>query len=68
MRRERVLAQLPRLLSVAEIASQTGVPASTWYTVIARGELEHVRVGRAVRVPEAELRRWIDSHTEQRAS
>ena len=41
---------VPRLLSVGAISEATSVPASTWYTIIARGELPAVKIGRAVRV------------------
>lgn len=55
---------VPRLLSVRAVAEVTSVPASTWYTVIARGELPAVRIGRAVRIDERDLVAWIAAHRE----
>ena len=57
--------EIPRLRTLQEIADRTGIPRSTWYTLVARGEIETVRYGRAVRVSEAEVIRWIDAHRER---
>lgn len=55
---------VPRLLSLRAIAEQTSVPRSTWYTIVARGEIPAVRIGRGVRVREADLLAWIEAHRE----
>lgn|GEM_PF-4330454 len=60
--------RLPRLFSVRDVAEQTTLPVSTVYDVIARGELPAVRIGRAVRIDEADLLRWIDSRRDRMAS
>ena len=31
---------LPRLLSLRQVAEETGVPRSTWYTIVSRGEMD----------------------------
>ena len=60
--------RLPRLFSVRDVAEQTTLPVSTVYDVIARGELPAIRIGRAVRIDEADLLRWIDSRRDRMAS
>jgi excisionase family DNA binding protein len=51
------------LLRPAEAAEALGVSRSRAYELIAAGELPSVRVGGSVRVPVAELRRWIAART-----
>lgn len=57
--------RLPRLLSVKAVSEQTTLPVSTVYDRIADGEIPAVRIGRAVRIDERDLRRWIDSRRER---
>ena len=45
----------PRLLRVGEVAERLGVSTATVYALCKRGALQHVRVGNAIRVPEAGL-------------
>ncbi len=58
-------SRVPRLLSVKAVAEATTVPATTIYTMIARGDIECVRIGRAVRIREDDLVRWIETHRER---
>ena len=60
-------ATVPRLLSLRQIAEQTTIPRSTWYTIVGRGEIPIVRVGRSVRVDEQDLVAWIAAHRERTA-
>lgn len=48
-------------LSVRDSAKHLGVCDATIYRLIAAGKLPAIRVGRAIRVPEAILVRWIES-------
>jgi excisionase family DNA binding protein len=57
-------AGLPRLLSVRAVAEATTLPPSTVYDLVARGDLPAVRIGRAVRVDERDVLRFIESHRE----
>ena len=41
-----------RLISIAELAFLTSTCEATWRKKIARGELQVLRIGRAVRIPE----------------
>lgn len=41
-----------RLISLAELATRTGMCESTWRKKVARGEVPVVRIGRSVRVDE----------------
>jgi excisionase family DNA binding protein len=55
---------LPRLLSLRAVSERTTVPLSTWYTLVAKGEIRAVRIGRSVRIDEADLVHWIDARRE----
>jgi excisionase family DNA binding protein len=41
-----------RLISLAELATRTGMCESTWRKKVARGEIPVIRIGRSVRVDE----------------
>jgi len=51
------------LMRAGEVAAALGVGRATAYQLIANGELPTVRIGRAVRVPRAELERWVRRRT-----
>lgn len=55
------MSGLPRLLSVRAVSEATTVPKSTLYDLIAEGKLPAVRIGRAVRVDERDVLKWIES-------
>ena len=50
------------LLSPQEAARALGVSERTLWSLKASGEIPHVRLGRCVRYPVADLQRWIDEH------
>jgi excisionase family DNA binding protein len=52
-------ACLPRLLTVAEVAEGLRVSAKTIRRMVARGELQVIRIGRAVRIMETEYIRLV---------
>ena len=47
------------LLKPSEVSELTGVGKSKTYELIAAGVIPSVRIGRSVRVPADQLRRWI---------
>lgn len=49
---------------VAEVAEAIGVSRSKVASMIQRGELPAARLGRSVRVPATELKKWILERTE----
>jgi len=53
----------PLLIRAEEAARLLGLGRSKVFQMIAAGELPVVRLGRSVRVPKAELVRWIESRT-----
>jgi excisionase family DNA binding protein len=55
---------LPRLLSLATIAERTDTPRPTWYSIVARGELPAVRIGRTVRVDERDFLAYLAARRE----
>jgi excisionase family DNA binding protein len=48
------------LLSPNEVAEALGIGRPKVYSLLSRGELPRVRVGRSVRVPAAALRKWVE--------
>lgn len=50
----------PLLISVPEAARLLGLGRTKLYELIATGEIEVVRIGRAARVPVASLRDFVD--------
>jgi excisionase family DNA binding protein len=52
------------LLTIPQAAAALAVNRSTVYLLLQHGELASVRLGRARRIPRAELGRWIAEHTE----
>ncbi len=51
--------------TVAEACEQIGVSSDTFWKLLAADEIRVVRMGRSVRVPAAELGRWVRERTEQ---
>jgi len=52
---------LPTLHRLPVVMSRTGLSKSGVYRVINAGQLKVIRIGRAVRVSESELSRFIES-------
>lgn len=48
------------LFTVPEVAEMVGLGRSKLYELIAAGELESVRIGRATRVPASALIRFVE--------
>ena len=55
----RVPSRLPRLLSIPHVAEHLGVCTKTVRRLIQSGELLATRVGRAIRVTEADLGAYL---------
>lgn len=55
------------LLSTEEVATALGIGRSRAYTLIARGELPSIRVGRLIRVRADALQAWIATRTQGEA-
>jgi excisionase family DNA binding protein len=51
------------LLRPAEAAELLSISRTRVYELLAGGELPSVRLGRAVRVPATELRRWVEERS-----
>ena len=52
--------KVPRLFSVKAISDGSTIPASTIYTLVARGELPAVRIGSSIRIAEADWLAFIE--------
>jgi len=55
--------QGPLLLDAHEVARLLGVGRTKVYELIASRELPVICIGRCVRVPRAQLQKWISDHT-----
>lgn len=53
-------ATAPATYSLDEAAAIVGLPRSTTYDAIRRGDLPSIRIGRRLRVPAAQLWRLLD--------
>ncbi len=51
----------PTLLKLTVVTERTALSRSTLYRLIHAGHLNAVRVGKALRVSESELRRFVDA-------
>jgi excisionase family DNA binding protein len=54
-------AATPLLVTATEAATILGVGRTKLYELINRGELRPVHIGRSLRVPVAELERFVDA-------
>lgn len=55
--------QLRRLLSLKQVAHELGLSARTVSTLIAKGQIKAVRIGRRVLLPVAEVERFVQDHS-----
>ena len=53
----------PLLLRVGEAATLLGIGPTLAYEMVGQGNLPHVRIGRAVRIPRRALNEWIEANT-----
>jgi excisionase family DNA binding protein len=56
----------PLLLNVAQVSKMLSLGRTKVYDLIATNQLPVVRFGRAVRVPCASLRRWVEEQEQQK--
>jgi len=52
----------PTLLGVPAVAEELGIAKRTVYMLVAKGELDHCRVGRRVLIPSNEIGRFVERH------
>ena len=52
------------LLTVTEAAETLSISPRKLWGMTASGEIPHIRLGRSVRYPVADLQRWIDARRE----
>lgn len=53
------LEELPDLLTVQELAQVLRVNRNTAYEAVRAGRIQHVRLGRAIRIPKAAVERFL---------
>jgi excisionase family DNA binding protein len=57
----------PLLLRVPDAAARLGIGRSKFYELLHNKEIPTVRIGRAVRVPVAALRAWVEAKVDEDA-
>ena len=60
----RSLDDLPMTLRVEELMLILGIGRNTAYELVRSGKLRSIRVGRQIRIPKAEVLRFLNTHTE----
>ncbi len=63
----RAVVASSRLYPLRAAANETGIPRRTLADLVARGELPHIRIGRAIYLERADVDRWIVSRKETAA-
>ena len=58
------LDDLPVTLRVEELMPILGIGRNTAYELVRSGRLRSIRVGRQIRIPKAEVLRFLNTHTE----
>ena len=56
---EVVLKEYPDILTVEEMSKALGVSSKTGYQLLRENKIEHLKVGRAYRVPKAHLLSYL---------
>ena len=57
------LDDLPMTLRVEELMPILGIGRNTAYELVRSGRLRSIRVGRQIRIPKAEVLRFLNTHT-----
>ena len=55
---------MEEIMTPPQVAQYLKMSKAKVYSLIQRGELPHIRIGRNVRVREADLHQWIEKHLE----
>lgn len=58
----RSLDDLPVILRVEELMPILGIGRNTAYELVRSGKLRSIRVGRQIRIPKAEVLRFLNTH------
>ena len=58
------LDDLPVTLRVEDLMLILGIGRNTAYELVRSGKLRSIRVGRQIRIPKAEVLRFLNTHTE----
>ena len=58
------LDDLPVTLRVEELMPILGIGRNTAYELVRSGKLRSIRVGRQIRIPKAEVLRFLNTHAE----
>ena len=56
---DRVLKEYPDILTVEEMSKALGISTKTGYQLLRDNKIEHLKVGRAYRVPKAHLLAYL---------
>lgn len=56
---DRVLKEYPDILTVEEMSNALGISTKTGYQLLRENKIEHLKVGRAYRIPKAHLLAYL---------
>lgn len=56
---DRVLKEYPDILTVEEMSKALGISMKTGYQLLRDNKIEHLKVGRAYRIPKAHLLAYL---------
>jgi excisionase family DNA binding protein len=57
----------PLLLKPMDVAEHLGISKSKVYELLASGALPSIRIGKSIRVPTEELRKWVATRMQSHA-
>jgi len=58
----------PMLLRPMDVADLLGISKSKIYELLASGAIPSIRIGKSIRIPTEELRKWVATHTQSENS
>jgi len=53
--------EYPDLMSVDDVQSALGIGRSTAYRLVRRGDIRHLRIGRAIKIPRRYLVEYVEA-------
>lgn len=60
--RAKVLEEFPALLNISDVQEILGVGRNTAYSLVRSGKIKHLRIGRLIKVPKAELEAYLHTY------
>lgn len=65
MNRSYIYPSGDRVFTIPEVAAYLKISKSKIYNLVSQKQIPHLKVGRNVRIREADLQKWLDLQTEK---